>query len=300
MVYYFCQYDDKFQFVDKLNKLTKKILTIGLNPLVSKIFRHSKCFCIGKKKFGIPDHDLRPIVIQSVIVRYMDRIVLSLISRSKIQELIGPYQVVQERNSLEGVNTIVEAMCEYQKHDSDQVLLTLDAENAFNSFSRNYAYQILHQQCPTLCNWFIFLYDSQFQVNLDFKLKVFFQTGAIQGLGTSGVIYNSIKWATEKTTVDEMNQLTKGEFGITLKVDYHDDGITMFNRKWLKLYLDLIIKNYLIPRININRKKSEVTLNTMDESIKKFILIVKWNQISMVIFIFVVYHTVQKNLFVQK
>ena len=272
MVYYFCQYDDKFQFVDKLNKLTKKVLTIGLNSLVSAIFRQSKCFCIGKEKFGIPDYDLRPIVIQSVIIRYMDRIVLYLISRSKIQELIRPYQVVQERNSLEGVNTIVDAMCEYQKHDQDQVLLTLDAENAFNSFSRNYAYQILHQQCPTLCNWFIFLYDTKFQVNLDFKLKVYFQTGAIQGLGTSGVIYNTVKWSTEKTTVEEMNKLTKGEFGITMKVDYHDDGITMINRKWLKSYLDLIIKNYSIPRININRKKSEVVLNTKEQSIKTFIL----------------------------
>ena len=99
-------------------------------------------------------------------------------------------------------------------------------------------------------------------------MKVFFETGGIQGLGTSSIIYNSIKWSTEKTTIEEMNQLTNGEFGITMKLDYHDDGITMFNRKWLKSYLDLIIKNYLIPRISINRKKSEVTVNTKDESIK--------------------------------
>ena len=34
--------------------------------------------------------------------------------------------------------------------------------------------------------------------NFDFKLCVEVQTGSIQGMGTSGVIYNAIKWSTEK------------------------------------------------------------------------------------------------------
>ena len=180
--------------------------------------------------------------------------------------------MVQERDSLEGVNTIVDSMGEYQKIDPNQVQVVLDAVNAFNAFSRDSAYDILHQNSPILCNWFVFLYGTHFRVNFDFKLSVDFKTGAIQGLPSSCIIYNAIKWKAEKSTFEELNQLTNGEFGITAKVDYHDDGITMFDYKFLKNYLQIIIKNYLKSRVEISRSKSEVVANTKDESLKTAIL----------------------------
>ena len=142
--------------------------------------------------------------------------------------------------------------------------------HAFNSFSRNFAYKSLNQQCPTLCNWFNFLDDTYFRSNLDYKLHVDFKTGGIQGMGTTGVIYNAIKWATEKDTINQVDEITNGEFGFTMKVDYHD-GITMIDYRYLKDYIHLIIKNYSIPGISINRSKSEVIAKTKDENIKKSI-----------------------------
>ena len=68
-------------------------------------------------------------------------------------------------------------------------------------------------------------------------------TGGIQGMGTSGVFYNTGKWA-EKATFQELQSKTNNEFGITAKVDYHDDDITMFDLKCLQLYIATIIKNY--------------------------------------------------------
>ena len=46
-----------------------------------------------------------------------------------------------------------------------------------------------------------------------------------------------------------MKAKTNGEFGITAKIDYHDDSLTMFDFKYLELYIITIvkiIKNYII------------------------------------------------------
>ena len=75
-----------------------------------------------------------------------------------------------------------------------------------------------------------------------------------------------------KKTFQELNQLTNGEFGLTMKVDYHDDGATMINYKYLKDYLSIIIRNYSIPKIHINRSKSEVIAKSNSESIRASIL----------------------------
>ena len=64
LVEYFSTNNGKFQFLQAINKLAKKILTIGMNPITSKLLWHAKCFSLGKEKDGVHDADIRPIVIQ--------------------------------------------------------------------------------------------------------------------------------------------------------------------------------------------------------------------------------------------
>ena len=118
------------------------------------------------------------------------------------------------------------------------------------------------------------MYSTPFKCECDHRLSVMFKTGAVQGMGTSGVLYNTGKWAVEKQTIQDLQNLTKLEFGITFKIDYHDDGVVMFHYKYLKQYIESIVKNYKnILNIRINKAKSKVVANTDDEQIKSGILI---------------------------
>ena len=135
-------------------------------------------------------------------------------------------------------------------------------------------------------------------------------TGATQGMGTSGVFYNAGKWGVEKTTIQEMKAKTNGEFGITAKVDYHDDGLTMFDFKYLELYITTIVKNYkVLYHIDINKSKSRVVANTTNQSIKTLIISItidindKTKSIKTNFednIFFVVFRMDKKNLYVKK
>ena len=81
------------------------------------------------------------------------------------------------------------------------------------------------------------MYSTSFRSSFDDRLRLEFETGGIQGMGTTGVLFNTGKWATEKKTFHNLQSMTDGEFSLTGKIDYHDDGLSMFHLKFLKLYI---------------------------------------------------------------
>lgn len=88
------------------------------------------------------------------------------------------------------------------------------------------------------------MYSSSFKATCNSRLYLDFETGGIQGMGTTSIFFNAGKWAIEKETIQDLKSMTNDDFGITGKIDYHDDGLTMFDWKFLRLYINTIVKKY--------------------------------------------------------
>ena len=184
----------KDDFIKRLINLLKKIIEIGLDFDIKRILLICVGLMFGKEKNGIKDYDVRPILVSESLIRLMDKVLMACISKDESKELIGPYQLINQKQALEKACIMQNQAHRVQDVFDDLVMVNVDATNAYNSASRNYLYNILKDKNKVLCNWFKFLYENDNKCEIDNKTSINMESGNIQGLTSSMTFYSAVKW----------------------------------------------------------------------------------------------------------
>jgi len=176
-----------------LYKLIKLVIEKGLPSIVRDILILSKGIPIGKEKNGIPDYDIRPIIVTDGLIRIIDKCALANVKKELREELYGPYQSINVNNALEIANAALDNALEIQKKYNEMAIVNMDAQNAYNSMSRNKLWEMIKKYCPALRNFFKFLYGRPILAIFSEKRICKVEEGLIQGLTTSSFLYSSGK-----------------------------------------------------------------------------------------------------------
>ena len=252
--------DNLYSFISTFCNLLCKIINNGVLDIVRDLLMFSKGFLSGKEKFGQFDYDVRPIVVTGGIIRGMDKVICKLVGSSNRKKLIGPYQIIGEKQALEKAKVAVTQARRIQQRKNGLVMVNFDAANAYNNGSRVFVYNIIKKVSPLLTNWVCFMYSRNFKVEIDFQNYINFRSGWIQGHTSSEMLYSTGKWSVEKRAIRRCQIRFKKEFKIYFKMDYVDDGINMIYYKHVKYFIEVIIEEYIKYNITINLSKSKLIL----------------------------------------
>lgn len=143
------EHDVVYHFHAAIRKLTKVIVERGLPGVVRNILMYAKGIPIGKRKDGIPDADIRPIIVCDSIIRLIDKFAMENIPDDVRRMIIGPTQMIGKKQACEIATTGLDAALHVIKDNNNLAILNLDAANAFNSVSRKKLYELVIQQYPT-------------------------------------------------------------------------------------------------------------------------------------------------------
>ena len=263
--------DDIYEFVQDFIKFMEFALYQGYSKVIRRLLMHSKGNMAGKEKYGIPDYDVRPIVVVSAFIRMMDKIIMEL-HRKERKELIGPYQLIGQKQALEKGSVITEHGQRLQEKDENLVVFNGDAANAYNSISRNAVHGIVLEKSKRLANWFSFLYSDDNHVTVDHIIDIQMETGVIQGLASSEMYYSSGKWKVLQNAIKKTKQETGNGFKVYMEEDYVDDGNTMMDYRYLNGFMRNLGIEYKEIGIDLNLEKSLVALKTHNKDIQEKIL----------------------------
>ena len=257
--------DDIYGIVKAIMKLMEKILYYGLPPLIASLMMDSKGMIFGKEKDGIFDFDVRPIVIAPSVIRLLDKVIMALHQRDR-RELIGPYQLMGDRQALEIGKVVMAQARRMQIVCPRLAFVNLDAWNAYNSGSRNSTHEIVSSVSKRLANWFKFLYQRDNNVSYDYMTSIPMQTGVIQGLASSEMFFSCIKWHVFKKVIAKIRKLDN-RANLFMEVDYVDDGISLMSFKHIEMFTNECEKEFDPHGIRIKKEKSKIVVNTKDKEI---------------------------------
>ena len=149
-----------------IHKFTKYWIENRIPIQIRKLLRFSKGVALGKEKEGIPDYDVRPVVMLDSIMRIVDRLSVNNIPKKKRKELMGPYQVIGEKAACEIATIALDHALQIQKEDENLVVLGIDAVNAYNSYDRQNQYQLLVEDLEDM----VFYYENMIKMRLKWIL----------------------------------------------------------------------------------------------------------------------------------
>ena len=92
--------DDNYDFIQELVYFIEQVMHSQFPEIVRKLFMFSSGMAIGKEKDGIFDHDVRPIIITNALIRLVDKIIMAC-HKEERRQLIGPYQLIGQKEALE-------------------------------------------------------------------------------------------------------------------------------------------------------------------------------------------------------
>jgi len=219
------------EFRNAIYKLIKLIVENGLPSIVRDILCFSKGIPLGKEKNGQKDYDVRPIVIMDGLMRIIDKCVLASIKQNLRRALYSQYQVVGIPNSIEIANAALDTALDIQKTHPELALVNVDATNAYNNTNRLELWKLIRQYCPTLINYFKFLYGRPIITTFSHGRVYNVEQGLLQGLATSAFLYSTGKHHCQAITYHQL----KYNFG------YQNIGIN--NTKPIQINNDNIILN---------------------------------------------------------
>ena len=133
------------ELCEAIADLAKKLCREAINPDTLREFIANRLIPLdkGEDKEGNPG--VRPIGIGEILRRIVGKVVVENI-REDIIEAAGPLQTCAGLKS--GIEASVHAMRKIFEKDDTEAVLLVDAENAFNNFSRKAALHNIKELCP--------------------------------------------------------------------------------------------------------------------------------------------------------
>ena len=260
--------NDQYGFIPAIYKVTKMIVENGTPKQIRDLMMYTKGLPLGKEKDGVPDADIRPVVITDSIMRIIDKLAVNNIPEEDRKKLMGPYQMIRTRAACEIATITVDVALDYIASKDGYGIVNVDASNAYNAIDTNKQREMVHEDLPDLSYYFDFLYAGQIIVDFDHQHRIYMKTGDIQGLSSSELLYSGAKWRIQQE-VERKIMLKQPNFKIDTQTDYIDDGLTIMNYKYMKDYMELLIDEYSKWKIEVNKSKTSIVLRTNNDIIKK-------------------------------
>ena len=141
---------------------------------------------------------------------------------------------------------------------------------ACNSFCRQIMHDFILKKVPDLHNYYMFLHEDDIQVDFDHIHALFMSSKAIQGLCSSELFYNMIKWKVQQNTEKRMIEKFL-DFKIHIQTDYVDDETSVQHHKYLGDYIQIVESECNKVNIRINKAKTCVVMMTDNDIIKNYI-----------------------------
>lgn len=273
---YWIANNDTFGFIKIIAKFCDYCMYNQFPTSIARFLTHSSVHLIGKEKNGIFDADIRPIAVLPSVIRLVDKIIMEL-HRHQRDELIGPYQIIGQKQASETGKVVMTATQDLQEINQNLVVFNADATNAYNSVLRNVIHSILKEKSKTLANWFSLLYSHDNILTVDSNISLAMSSGVFQGLSTSEIFYSCAKWKVTQNTIAKCKTQTFDKFKVFMHIDYVDDGNTMFECEYLNLYIQNLIDEYEEIGIELNLDKSLMAMKTNNKLIMdKMRKIIQW------------------------
>ena len=85
--------NDQCSFIPVMHKVTKMIIENGVPRQIRDLLLHTRGMPLGKEKEGIPDADIRPVIITDSIIRIIDKLAINNLPEEQRKKVMGPYQI---------------------------------------------------------------------------------------------------------------------------------------------------------------------------------------------------------------
>ena len=93
--------DKTYKFVAALKSICKSLVVQGYPEYVRRILLYSKGLPLGKSKNGIPDYDVRPMIITDALIRIVDKLIYHNVPKEIRKTAMGTFQMIGERSACE-------------------------------------------------------------------------------------------------------------------------------------------------------------------------------------------------------
>ncbi len=245
-----------------MKQLARTIIEYKAPDFIREPLMYAKGLPLGKEKYGIPDYDIRPVIITDSIIRILDKIAVANIPKEKRIEAMGPYQMIGKKSACEIATIAVEAATTILKTIPNMALLNVDASNAYNSVNRTKQKELCHKMIPEFDNFYDFLYGGAVETQFSEVHKITMTEGDIQGLASSELLYSMSKWDVQQKVDQQMKSRHK-DYEIYFQTDYIDDGLSMKQLKFIPEYMKNLEREYKEYNIKINKQKTTIVLGTI-------------------------------------
>ena len=201
----------------------------------------------------------------------MDKIAANNIPYNIRKKAMGKYQMIGIKDGCE-ISTIgVNFALGYIEEKEDEVLVNVDASNAYNSMDREMQYIMVKEELIDFVNFYKFLYTDKMIIDYDHNHRIKMSNGDIQGLSSSELLYASGKRRIQENTNKRMVEKFIN-FKINFQSDYIDDGINSMNYLMVKDYMEILKDEYKKWNIDINISKTCIVLKTNNKMIQDYII----------------------------
>ena len=179
------------------------------------------------------DNGTRPIGVGEVLRRIVGKSITKVL-RDDIQHACGAIQTCSGIQS--GIDSAVHAMHNFYQEDWCEVVLLVDADNAFNSLNRKYALENIKQLCPSIYRYIHNTYQKDSKLFLEDGSEILSQEGTTQGDSVAMAMYG----IGIRPLIDNLAELCEeNQLG---QIRYAADSGGAGKLLKLKSWLDMLIK----------------------------------------------------------
>ena len=249
--------EERYHLGSAINRITKHIVTKGMGGVIRDLMEYAKGLPLGKEKNGVPNFDIRPVVIMDSVIK-----ILRKVSVNNVE--------VDVRKNAEVATLCSSAERSMIATTDGESLVNLDATNAYNSMDRQQICNNLITELPDLYQWCLFLYGKEHTVDFTCDHRIIMQQGLVQGLCSSELFCGMGKWQIIKAAERRMVQ-KQPQFRVSFQTDYIDDGLQMIKYQYVPEYLRILKEEYAKWNIQINKQKTNIVLCTNNPVIKQYV-----------------------------
>jgi hypothetical protein len=123
--------ESQYGFNQAIWNLTKSIIETEIPPPIRHLITFAQGLPLGKFKNGQNDGDVRPIIIMDSIMRLVDKLAILNIPEDVRRQAMGHTQMIGKRSACEISSIAVEYAIGVMNNIDDEVILNLDAANAY-------------------------------------------------------------------------------------------------------------------------------------------------------------------------
>ena len=204
--------------------------------------------------------DIRPINIQSVIIRLCNKMVFmanpQLSKQLCLQHQIG----IGTQGGAQAMIAAGQYALQKIKQDEQLAIMKLDFENAYNRMDMDKFINIIYDKAAELYGLYYQRYGTEYKLfHTDGTFDIMYNGGS-QGDSLATSALTAIQLKVEPVIYERCRKL-KHDWKLLVSARYHDDGLDMAKIEDLELYQTIAAEEYLEYGMVFKTKKSELILN---------------------------------------